>query len=64
MRSLRVNVALLRRNDYNLSPSGYVATNEQEGVVPLEEVGCSCVRLKKRALVLTRHWRRCLDGCA
>jgi hypothetical protein len=37
MRSLRVNVALLTRNDYNLSPSGYVATNEQEGVLSLEE---------------------------
>ena len=25
------------RNDYNLSPSRYVATNDQEDVLPLEE---------------------------
>jgi len=37
MRRLRVNVALLTRNDDNLSPSGYVATNEQEEVLSLEE---------------------------
>jgi hypothetical protein len=37
MRRLRVNVPLLTRNDDNLTPCGYIATNEQEEVLSLEE---------------------------
>lgn len=47
------------RNDYNLSPSRYVATGEKEDVLPPRRLWCSSGRQRRSALRSTKNLLRC-----